>query len=667
MTDEERMKLDILSAYMGSPLTEEQKEFASDFTRDTISFSDPGTGKTHTLIAGLIMAQTHHKVPGKSINCMSFTNAAVSEVAGRYEKLCKRCNTSPTVVFNTFHSLSNRIMREAYPSMKIVAHGNVKQDVEDMTRYLKEAGIPVEDDDKNFVRKVIKAVNDLNSSLTFHPDNVQTKYAFVELGIDIDVFQDLRTSWFIRGVTNNVIVQGDIPLYCLYALMRKPHIIDKWKGKYKIMVVDEFQDLSLLHLRILSYIAETLIVIGDMKQQIYAFNGACPQIVREYMKLHPNAVTCNLTHSFRCGQEIAEFATNLIRPNYPDIKCFTGHDRGSSVNIVHRRELNWKEIVSNIEVDLRNRSGGTTRDTMFLYRNNASAIPIIEELYKRGIPFRCSKFATIMSVPMFDSLSKLCNAAWQPNDPVVVSEALRLFPEFKDTMYGVEPLPVQAMRSSGKNIFDLSYRYKEESSYSILNAMVLARRDIEANKSAGVVYMKVMDVYKKYIFKNEWWKLDNSEEFYFNLVAPICNSKTYPLMVNEELDKEQRNMNCIQAGTGIRCYTMHSAKGLEADDVYILDCDEGTFPNSKVMRNKLKAGCELDVATDIRSERNLLYVAVTRAKDNVTISYSGAEPTKLITNPECEEYHKYDAVYENSVVDYDDAAEFFKLFKLGEA
>ena len=79
MNKEVSMKLDILSAYMGTTLTDEQKEFASDFTKDTISFSDPGTGKTHTLIAGLIIAHTYHKVPGNLINCMSFTNAAVAE------------------------------------------------------------------------------------------------------------------------------------------------------------------------------------------------------------------------------------------------------------------------------------------------------------------------------------------------------------------------------------------------------------------------------------------------------------------------------------------------------------------------------------------------------------------------------------------------------------
>lgn len=667
MTNEVSIKLDILSAYMGSPLTEEQKEFASDFTKDTISFSDPGTGKTHTLVAGLIIAQTYHKVDGRAINCMSFTNAAVSEMAGRYEKYCKKCTITPTVQFNTFHSLSNKIMKEAYPTMRIMSHGDVKTDVEDMTNYLIEAGINVEPEDRNKVRKVIKAINNLNSSLTFHPDNVMLKYDFIELGMDIEIFQQLRRRWFLRGLTTNQIVQGDIPLYCLYALMSKEHIIPRWKGKYKIMVVDEFQDLSLLHLRILSYIAETLIVIGDMKQQIYAFNGACPQIVREYSKLHPNARVCNLTRSFRCGQEIAEFATKTIKPNDTSVECFTGHDRGSSVQLMNRRDINWSAIAESIEADIRTHGRANARDVMFLYRNNASAIPIIEELYKRGIPYRCPKFAKIMDIPMFDSLSKLVNVAWQPHNYQWVSEALKLFPEFRNTPFGCEPAPVQSMRASGKDIFELSYRYKDTSSLEILEAMKLARADIMQEKSAGITYMKVMGVYKKHILKNEWWKLDNTEEFYFGLVAPICNSKPYVLMYNEELDKFVKNEQCIQANNGVRCYTMHAAKGLEADDVYILDCDTEIFPNATIMKKKKASGCLYDIAVDIRSERNLLYVALTRAKDNVIVTYSGAEPAKLLMRPDDIEYQEYDEIYNMNVRDFDDAQEFFNLFRIGGA
>ena len=664
MTPEESMKLDIISAYIGSPLTEEQKEFASNFKTDTMSFSDPGTGKTHTLIAGLVLAQTYHKVPGANINCMSFTNAAVSEMAGRYHALCKKVAVTPSVKFNTFHSLSRLIMKDAFPRMDIRGYPDYKADVADIKEYMLEFGIDCGDDTR-YPRKVIKAINDLNSALTFHPENVVKKYAFIDLDMDLEIFQQLRIKWFMRGMIMNVIVQGDIPLYCLYALMNREGVIQKWKAKYDIMVVDEFQDLSLLHLRILSYIANTLIVIGDMKQQIYAFNGACPQIVDAYFKLHPDARVCNLTQSFRCGQEIAEFATRLITPNDRSIECFTGHNRGSNVSIVNRRDLNWKDIVAEMNADQQAHGRAGMRDVMFLYRNNASAIPIIEELYKNKIPFRCSKYAKIMDVPIFDSLSKLVDAAWQPKDYKIVAEALKLFPEFRNTSMGQEPAPVQAMRASGRDIFELNYKYKDRSSIDILTAMSAARNAINEKKSAGIVYMKLVNVYDKYIYKSEWWKIDNEKEFYFNLVAPICNSKTYPIMVAEEIDKEQENIKALEANVGIRCYTMHSAKGLEADDVYILDCDEGVFPNQKIMKNKLHAGCEYDVAVDIRSERNLLYVAVTRAKDNVIISYSGAEATKLITDPESADYTKYDEFYEAGLSEYDDAEEFFRLFNIG--
>lgn len=656
------IKLDILSGYMGCVLTPEQKEFASDFTKDTISFSDPGTGKTHTLIAGLIMAQTYHKVQGKLINCMSFTNAAVNEMASRYNKYCKKCNISPTVVFNTFHSLSRQIMKDAYPRMTISGSSYTKDSLEDLKRYMEVRGI--NSDDNNYVRKVMRAINNLNSSLTFHPDNVERRYDFVELNMDLDVFQQLRTDWFLRGITMGNIVQGDIPLYCLFALMRNKEIISKWKGKYKIMVVDEFQDLSLLHLRILSYIAETLIVIGDMKQQIYAFNGACPQIVREYLKLHPNANVCNLTNSFRCSQAISEYATNIIKPNDRSINAFTGHNRNSEIKIIQRKEMDWKEVAASIEADVKINGRAKSRDTMFLYRNNASAIPVIEELYQRGIPFRCSKYMPVMDVPIFSSLSKLVMAAWKPESEDTVKEALKVFPEFKNTPYGAVPPPVQAMQSSYKDFFNINYRYKEQSSRDIIEAMRNVREAIKANKTAGVIFMKLMDVYDRYIYKNEWWTLDNTKEFYMGLVAPICNVKTFPQMYSEELDKINKNEQAIQARFGIRCYTMHSAKGLEADDVYILDADEGMFPNQKVLKNKVSAGCLYDAAVDVRSERNLLYVAITRAKDNVTITYSGDAPAKIIVKPDDPELEVYNTAYAEGVNDNDDAEEFFKLFNI---
>ncbi len=668
MTQEESNKLDIISAYIGSQLTDEQKEFASDFTQDTISFSDPGTGKTHTLVAGLIMAQRHHKIPGDKINCMSFTKAATSEVAARYEKLCKACSVTPSVKFNTFHSLTNTILADAYNREMVVndEYSMIRSDVQALLGYMQSKGLEVADDDFRYVRNVLSAINTLNASLVFHPENVQNRFEFIQLNMDIDIFQELRVDMFMRGLISKSINVGDIPLYCLYALMKRKEVIQKWRGKYKIMVVDEFQDLSLLHLHILSYIAETLIVIGDMKQQIYEFNGACPHIVAEYKKMHPNARVCNLTKSFRCGQEVADFATNIIKPDIPDIVPFTGHNRGSNVSVVKRNELDWKEIVGNMAAEKRLGGFGNMTNIMFLYRNNASAIPVIEELYKAGIPFRCSKFAKIMDIPIFKTLSKLCNAAWQPENPTFVDAALKCFPEFKNAEFGKPVAPVLAMKSSGKNIFEVNYRYRENSSIEILEAMKQASMAIANKKSAGVTYMKLMPIYDKYLYRMEWWTIDHEKEFYFNLVGNICNTKPYPLMYNEEMEKEMQNNQSIKSQFGVRCYTMHAAKGLEADDVYILDADEGVFPNSKITKKKADVGCYRDIAVSIISERNLLYVAVTRARRNVVISYSGTAVTKLISNPNDPEYTQWAQYYNKDVIEYDDADEFYKLFKIGD-
>lgn len=663
MTNAERVELQIISAYLGNPLTEEQMEFASDFKRNIISFSDPGTGKTHTLIAGLIMAQKHHKIDGNTINCMSFTKAAVFEMKARYDKLCKRVSIPNTVKFNTFHSLSLRILKDAYPRMQVVNKHGLQDALDYLSRHMAELG--VQGTDYNYAKKVMDAINSLNSALVFHPESVIKRYEFVELNMEFEIFQELRKHWFVRGITKNTIAKGDIPLYCLFALMSDESLVKKWKGRFQIMVADEFQDLSLLHLHILSFIANTLIVVGDMKQQIYHFNGACPQIVREYKKLRPDAVECNLTQSFRCANEIAEFATRVIKPNDRSVQCFTGMHTGGHINIAERRNLDWKAIAQGIYEDVSKNRLANARDVMFLYRNNASAIPIMEEFYQLGVPFRNTKFTTIMEVPIFKDLCILARAAWQPTDPTLIDRALRLFPEFKYAEITEVLGPVEVMQKTFKSLFSINYRYSEDSSYAILNAMQVASKKILEGKSAGIVLNNLLEVYDKFIIKGQWWRFDNTKEFYFNLVAPVCNAKDFPTLILEEEDKAIKNRDAIAANVGIRCYTIHSSKGLEADDVYILDCDDGIFPNIKKLNKKVKAGCTYDAACDVRAERNLLYVAITRAKDNVTISYSADKPTSLLMNPDSDDFADFDRVYANDKNDYDDAGAFFKLFRLG--
>ncbi|MCM1441275.1 MAG: ATP-dependent helicase [Roseburia sp.] len=654
VTNEELFQLKLIERYMGKPLTDEQRAFASNFNRDIISFSDPGTGKTHTLIAGIVMAQKHHEIPGSRILCMSYTRAATLEIEGRYKELCHKMRTPNTVPFKTFHSFTNGMLRDVFTSMTVLDKGENRQAIEDMQGYFKDLQLDIPCNDR-YALNIIRVINELNSAFVFDERNIEKRYSFKQLDMPIEYFNKLRRAWFFRGVMLDQITQGEIPLYCLYALMNNPEVANKWRGKYDIVIIDEFQDMSPVNLQILSRVAKSLIVVGDMKQQIYTYNGACPEIVDMYYRIKPDAIQRNLTKSFRCSKVIADFATKIIKPNYGEIEAFEGFPNGPNVQFVDRRNLDWTSIVDRVDMN-------NLQDFLILYRNNASTVPLVDVLYTKGIPFRCSKFKKVMDIPVLESMCKLVNAAWNPKNENVVREALALFPEFRRDQYNIPVL--SAMRSSGKSLFDVNYRYVEDSSYNILSAMRAAQKSILTNDTAGKTIMQVKDVYEKYILPAEFWKLGtNTELYYLNMAAPIANMMTYPKMSLREQNKADKEMECSSSNIGLRCYTMHASKGLEAETVYILDCNEGLLPNSGQLERKIKAGCLYDAAVNVRTERNVLYVAATRAKKNLIVSYSDASLTRLITDPDAMDYHQLDKVYEDVHSLYEDEAEFFKLFR----
>ncbi len=653
VTNEELFELKLIEHSIGKPLTDEQRAFASNFNRDIISFSDPGTGKTHTLIAGIIMAQKYHKIPGSRILCMSYTKAATLEIEGRYKELCHKMRNPTQVTFKTFHSFTNEMLRDVFTSMTVISTNVTGKSIEDMQGYFRDLKIDMPCNDR-YALNVIRVINEMNSAFVFDDRNIEKRYSFRQLDMPIECFKQLRRAWFYRGVMLDQITQGEIPLYCLYALMSNPEIGSKWRGRYDIVIIDEFQDMSPVNLQILSRVAKNLIVVGDMKQQIYTYNGACPEIVDMYYRIKPDAIQRNLTKSFRCSKVIADFATKIIEPNYESIQPFSGFPGGPDVQFVDRRNLDWTSIVEKIDMN-------SLQDFLILYRNNASTIPLVDVLYSKNIPFRCSKFKKVMEIPVLESMCKLVNAAWNPSNENVVREALALFPEFRKDQYNIPVL--SAMRSSGRSLFDVNYRYVEDSSYNIISAMRAAQRSISLNETAGKTIMQVRAVYEKYILPAEFWKLGtNTELYYLNMAAPIANMMTYPKMSLREQNKADKEMECSKSNIGLRCYTMHSSKGLEAETVYILDCNEGLLPNSSQLDKRIKAGCLYDAAVNVRTERNVIYVAATRAKKNLIISYSDSSLTRLITEPDAYDYHQLDKVYNEEHTLYDDEAEFFKLF-----
>lgn len=650
--------LNIICSATGLGLTDEQKVFASDFTKPTISFSDAGTGKTYACAVGLVHAQSYHKVRGEKICVLSFTREATRLIADRYKKMRKYTFVEGQVKFGTFHAICNKILHTAWTNPQILKGNIYNEDVPAILRIMEDVG--VDGANEQWARNVLNAINSLNSSFVFDPEHMKQMYIFQQLKLDPYVFNKIRKKWFIRQQVMQTIPQGDIPLHCFYLLKRNEQCAKAFHQIFDILVVDEFQDMSILYVKIIEELTKSAVVIGDMKQQIYAFNGASDDIQNEFFKAYPDARVCPLTQSFRCMNNIVDYAVKLEEPNKPLLSAFKGVCDGGAVKEVSRSELKFDEIANEILNMQQNLETVKQTDIMFLCRNNFSNMVIIEQLYRKGVRFRASKFKKVMDLPIFRELCIMCEAIDDGYNKDKVWACLQLFDEFKYS--GRENCGIlYAMDKDPSHWIDIKYQYKDINMQTVIKIFQDVRELMYDEKPSGVIFMRLLPVYEEMVIKQQYWRLDMPKEFYFNLVAPIANDKPYELMRNEEYDKEGRNIQSMKMFDGVRCYTIHSAKGLEADTVYIIDCDKGIIPSEKNMEKYVKSKCYYEAARAIRNERNLLYVAVTRARENVYICYNN-ELTELIEHPEKNSYSYLDEVYENTDKVYTDVEDFLALF-----
>lgn len=639
-------------ARLGITHTQEQRDFYSDFTSPLISFSSPGTGKTRSAVMGLLTTEFYHKIPGDQIYALSFTNMATIEFANRHKEACNKLGKSQDINFSTLHSLCSKILKENYAllgmsKLTVTASTPIAALVDMLVQWGEDNHVSVT---KYNARNIIYAVRSLNSSLVFDPRYVESTYAFKKCRITYDEFTAIREVLYSRNKLIDSIPVDDIMLYTLELLLSHPEVSEAFKSKCRVLVIDEFQDLSLLQLRIISLLSDCVIAIGDIKQQIYAFNGACQDIVEQYYKYFPNARRADLTRSFRCKDKIAEYATSLILFNGTGGEDFKGTGPGGEVSIQY--DIPLSTICEGLKKEYTENLNKFKKSTMFLFRNNFSAIPIVEELYKVQLPMRADKYVAANRIPI---ISELCEVI-----------ELALHPEMLNNFAALRYLGAEYVRYS--NYRDIPvYHICQKTGESLLSPNVSIDPAIKSllGKVAGMVNgnAKLSDVfntiwprYSSVFLSERRYYYEYEPEYYIGLVASITRAKTYQQFIHDEIEKEKllREYSALQEG--VRCYTFHSSKGLEADCVYIVDAESDIIPNMAKLDKMETAGCPLEKAREIRNERSLVYVACTRAKSELHIFCHNI--SMLMTGLNF--FSQYDEIYKTKVK-YEDVLYFEKF------
>lgn len=638
-----------LEVALGRDHTEEQKELIRSFGDGPLfCFADPGTGKTFTAVSGLINAELFKQIPGNQIYALSFTRMATGELAVRHEEAVRKLAAVPNVHFSTLHKLCLGILSENYSLLGMNSFGNsggltLERSVSIIEKSLQDWNLETSLDPRT-IKSIIRACESLNAALIFDEDNVRSKAAFKSCGVEYDIFNKARGALFGYSLLSENIAVSDILLYTLMLMQKHPEVSEKFKSQCKLMLVDEAQDLSLLHLRVISYLTDCPIFIGDMKQQIYAFNGACQEIVEQFFKRYPNAKTCKLTQSFRCMSEIADFATQIIIPNKIGGEDFKGVSEGGDVSIhcgYGADGLDLETMVRKIKSEFVTNMNVFKESILFLFRNNASVIPIAEELYKQQLPFRVNKYTEAYAIPVMKEACEILALCANPKTPSNIAALQYIIPEFRsysNIMYN--PL-YKICTQKGCSVFEVNYQFKDPSAKETMNLLMEIREMILAKASVKDLINTLWPVFNhEYLARNSW-KYDNDVQYYLGTVEPLVH-KDYTTFVQDELEKVKIIKDCNRYNRGIRCYTMHASKGLEADIVYIIDADKGIIPNDKKLDRLVKQHCDLDAARNVREERALCYVACTRAKKELHIVYKTRLAPMFVGE---NEYKMYDDVY----------------------
>ncbi|MDC7295203.1 ATP-dependent helicase [Butyrivibrio sp. DSM 10294] len=583
-----------------------------------IVIAGPGSGKTFVIVQRLkYLIEVKKEDPAK-ILVITFTKAAALEMQQRFYKLTD--SSYPEVNFGTFHSVFYQIIRQNKSNKEkfSIADENFKNRL--IRDILGEPGIKDilvrnKIDIKNISDEDIKdIITDISrvKNTGIDPANANA------LNICKDAFSDIFDLYNKRLLEFGKIDFDDMICRCLELLQSDSEVLDYWQKRFSFYLVDEYQDINSIQfkiLRLLSKLCGNVFAVGDDDQSIYGFRGSDPGIMlsfeesfREY-----SPVRIILKQNYRCGRKIIENACLLINDNSIRFKkdITAGTDNGDGYVITRRfkdKAAQYKAIATYLgsgEVELSR--------VAVIYRTNQEAMLLAANLKDYGIATNldsvCKTYIEDEAVGLVLSyISFACNGHKRSYFLKIMNKPMRFISRDacdSDTISEKKILDYyMGNTAKQKDIKRLFVQINMVAHLRPSLAVRYIRRDIGVEKlypSSAEALDKLLDKAKSYEY---------SEEFLKALALELENSRNNSA-------KQKKNIN---NGNCVKLLTMHGAKGLEFDVVWLPDLNEGIIPSR---------GAE--TKQQIEEERRMLYVGMTRAKSALIMSYiAGTEDNPML-------------------------------------
>lgn len=595
-----------------SSFTKSQSEAIRHQDGPLLVLAGPGSGKT-TVVTKRVqyLVQDCHISPS-SILVITFTKAAATEMKERFLRLMEQSEEKPqgygNVSFGTFHAVFFNILKLSYG----FTAANILRE-ETRYQYLKEIvdRLKLEIDDENeFISGVLAEISLIKN------ERISLDHYFSKNCAE-DIFRKIFASYEQRKRNARLIDFDDMLSYTWELLTKRLDILEAWQKKFRYILVDEFQDINRLQYDILRLLAQpenNLFIVGDDDQSIYRFRGAKPEIMLNFQKDYPTAGQVLLSDNFRSTRQIVNAAGRVIRKNQSRFaKEITarGGD-GPGVRILAFEDQQQECLYLLKEMQEYKKNGGAWQHMAVLYRTNTQPRLLIQKLMEFNVPFRVrdqvpNLFEHWIAKNLFCYIRLACGS------------------KLRKDLLPVLNRPKRYMNRECLNdeiiCWEYMLDYYKDKPY-VCDKIERLQYDLKMlgrmGPFAAINYIRHVIGYEEYLKEYAEFRRMNAEDL-LEVLNELQESarayKTYDewFAYMERYKKEMDEMRKRQQEVkeGVHLATMHSSKGLEYDKVFILDAAEGITPYKKAV---------LDA--DLEEERRMFYVAMTRAKKELTICWA---------------------------------------------
>lgn len=596
-----------------------------------------GSGKTRVLTYKIAWLLENGYQPW-NILALTFTNKAAREMK---ERIAKQVGTERAryLWMGTFHSLFLRILHAEASHLGFTSQFTI-YDTADSKSLIRSIIKEMQLDEKNYKPGMIQArISNAKNHLVSPSDYARNKEAYDgDCMAKVPALRDIYRRYWERCRQADAMDFDDLLFYTFLLFRDHPDVLTRYQEQFRYILVDEYQDTNVAQHSIVMQLAKNhqhVCVVGDDAQSIYSFRGADIDNILYFTKAYPGTRVFKLEQNYRSTQSIVSAANSLISKNMRQIhkEVYSKKDQGDPISVFQAySDVEEGEIVINKIAELRRTQGYGYADFAVLYRTNAQSRIFEEAMRKRNMPYRIygglsfyqrkeikdviAYFRLVVNPNDEEAFKRIINYPARGIGDTTVGKIIAAATDNKVSLWTVLCEPLSYALNFNKGTVSKLQKFRD-----LINDLIKDLTQKNASelgediiRNSGIINDVCQDNSPENLSRKE-----NIEEL-MNGMRDFCAERQeegnehislsdflseVSLLTDQDSDKDSNDEK-------ITLMTVHSAKGLEFRNVFVVGMEENLFPSSM-------AG---DSPRALEEERRLFYVAITRAEEHCYLSYA---------------------------------------------